>query len=175
MAVNRNTVYSNREFLFRVFHGPAEGGAIPGYDCTSPAGSWCRALCWARRKVKEQEERMICNFNFRMRTKLSVFCSLVLPCLGLMQPCAAREFMTSPQIDDAFEELRRMIASSVTAAVPITRKVRHRKSHYAQVRQIINVTWVLHASKTKPVTFGKEDKFDKVSSLLGYDAVWVGI
>ena len=44
-----------------------------------------------------------------------------------------------------------------------------------KVRQIINVSEFLLASQTKHRTFGIEDQFDKASSLLGYEVVWVGI
>ncbi|GFG38526.1 hypothetical protein Cfor_01196 [Coptotermes formosanus] len=39
-----------------------------------------------------------------------------------MQQSAAREFMISPQIDEAYEQFKTTIVSSITAAVPITRK-----------------------------------------------------
>jgi hypothetical protein len=45
------------------------------------------------------------QFLLQDENKKSMLYSLVLPCLGLMQPCAAGEYLTSPLIDDAHDQL----------------------------------------------------------------------
>ena len=140
VALNQNTVHSKKEFLFKDFHGRWNaGGALSGFDCSSSTESSRAHFAEVVQKVKEEEKTMMCVVHYRMRTKLSVFYSVVLHCLWLTQRSAAREFMKSSRLDDAYEQLRKTVTSSVTAAAPITREVRYRHPHYVK---LLVYTWL---------------------------------